>query len=259
MYIPHQLIVQTERDDYLYAYRLPDDVFDSSFKMFDALLLRIKLESSIAAIYFWAQDTLTTVAEDNKLKADFYYWLGRKGALGGAYKCEVYVSGAIHLRTDIEARNRMFGKMCLNFLFWLMDSREMCLLPNFDRLREYVRFGRKDRDLVKVWNGQYNPFLGNIEHSSPDASMGVFTHKDHLFGSIYLPISGIYLLDVGDATEVLTHRDRNGIAGVDCEVVCFTFSKNGEDLWSFPVRAGCKDLSNRITNHVEFKRLFPDS
>ena len=258
VYTPHQLIVQTDKEEYLYSYRLPEDQFGSNFKMFNGLLAKITTTHNPVAIFFWAQDTELTVAESKQIGMDFYYWLGQKGIMAGSYECGTYVSGSIELRTDIEARNRMFCKMCLNFLFWLMDNREMCLRDNFDSLREYVRFGKKPKEFVRVWNSSYNPFLAHLEHNKADISVGVLTYKWRLFGTIYLPISGTYLIDIGDARGVVTHRDRNGIAGVDDEVICFMFARNAEDLWSFPVRQRCKNLGQLIFENEEFLKCFPE-
>ncbi len=84
----------------------------------------------------------------------------------------------------------------------LFPKPDFCLLPTFDPIRIFILTGLPvENSFVKQGTSPSNPIVELIG-SDYDLCVGVFQHKERLYGTVYFPKIGIFVVDIGQKPEL---------------------------------------------------------
>jgi len=213
------------------------------------------MQGCCSRVFLWIRDTDVTVSNYRLIKKEFYRWLG-KNSLDGGFFCDQVIGFPVRLDWETIERQRMFAKMSLNFLFWLYPERDVCLQKGLDEIRNFILTGEGDGEkIVLQWVSNNNPFLNTIGIDY-DIAVGIFQQKDNLFGGVYIPKIGMFLVSMGNKITLPDQPMREGIQTFIDRVCLFLTATNGNPLFCIIDQRKCLKIRDQITNDPYFRKFF---
>jgi hypothetical protein len=256
---PLQMIIMTEKYN-LFHILYEEDKYDGDIRLlFDNLFSKLKTSEKPVASYMWLNATDVTVSNYRKIRKEFYCWLGRKG-LQGDFMCLDFKGTTVKLYWETVERQRMFSKMCLNFMFWLYPERDICLLSNFDILRNFILTGKGNgKSLVHQWTAADHPFMLFMKSNDyHDLYLGLFEFKGEIYGVVYFPKVGPFIVNIGLSANIPERPLRKSTKKYEGTFRQFVGIKNGEEsFWSLDPNIAAK-ISSGFTGHQQFSNIASD-
>jgi hypothetical protein len=209
---PLQMVVQTQAGQLRHLVFKGDSYEGDIWQLFDDLIVDLGPGENPVAAFLWVPATDTTVSSYRKMRREFYRWLGHKEIPGGLL-CRDFKGTTLTLDWETSARQRMFAKICLNFLFWLYPDRVICLHEEFNQIRDFVLTGRGDGNrIVHQWGEADHPFVQVASRLSHfDLSVGAFEFNGTLYGIVYFPKIGPFVIILGSAHNLPNRPIREGL------------------------------------------------
>jgi hypothetical protein len=143
--------------------------------------------------------------------------------------------------------------MCLNALFLLFPYREFCLLVAFDAIRSFVLTGFPvDNAFVKQWTSPSNPIVEMLGLDY-NVNIGLFQHAGKLFGIVYFPAIGIFVVNIGPLPSMPFDRIMSGLQPMDDDLCLFFSAITGKDSFLVADRKIALETRRRLTVDALFQ------
>ncbi len=196
-------------------------------------------------VFLWIRDTDINVAGYRLIRKEFFKFLGTL-CLDGDFLCDSLEGFPTELAWNTSERQRMYSKICLNTLFFLFPNPTFCLLQNFDPLRSFILTGLPaENAFVKQCTSPSNPIVEMIGLEY-DLCVGLFEYRDRLFGTVYIPQIGIFVVDIGPKPELPFAHLVQGFPPMDNDLCIFYHTRSGQDLSTCVLRPIALEIRNRL-------------
>lgn len=223
-------------------------------KIFDKLYRECCSNEKCINVFLWINANEIIYSFYRNILKIFYMWLGIN-KLSGDLICEDINGIVVKLDWNTPERNRMYSKMALNLFFWLYNSKEICLLSNFDNIRRFVLDGDVNlKNPVKQWTSKNNYIVNKIGIDY-DLAAGIISYNENIYGVIYFPIIGMFLIDIGSKKNVPNKPIQKDIEIFENEISFFVTLKNDDPYFGRFESKICIEISQGIINDSLFESV----
>ena len=253
---PLQMVVQTKTGELRHLIFEGESYKGDVRQLFDNLISSLGAGEKPVAAFLWVPATDVTVSIYRMMRREFYRWIGCKEIQGEILCCD-FKGTTLTLEWEIPARQRMFAKMSLNLLFWLYPDRTVCLKKDFDQIRNFILTGHgKGSRIVHQWSEADHPFVQlAVGLRDFDLVVGIFEFNDTIYGTVYFPKVGPFIILVGSSYNLPNRPIREGMKEYEGPFRQFIAAKNKQPLFMIYTPKVAKAIRDGFIGHPEFAAI----